>query len=50
VEGTIILKWIFKECSGVIYLINLAQDMDMWRAVVNSVMNFGFHKYEEILD
>jgi hypothetical protein len=24
--------------------IDLTQDMDQWKALVNTVMNFGFHK------
>ena len=42
VDGRIILKWIFK--SGMVGMewINLVQDKDGWRAVVNAVMNLRF--------
>jgi hypothetical protein len=35
------------ECVDWIYL---AQDGDRWRAVINAVLNFGFHKMRGILD
>jgi hypothetical protein len=38
VDGRIILKWILK-LYGVMDWIELAQDRDRWRAVVNAVMN-----------
>ena len=38
-DGNIILNWIFEEWDGVMGRIDLAQDKDRWRAVVNAVMN-----------
>jgi hypothetical protein len=38
VDGRVILKWIFKKW-GVMDWIELAQNRDRWRAVVNAVMN-----------
>jgi len=37
--GRIILKWIVKKWDGDLDWIDLTQDMDMWRAAVNAVMN-----------
>jgi hypothetical protein len=39
VDGRIILKWVFKKWDWGVDWIELAQDRDRWRAVVNSVMN-----------
>jgi hypothetical protein len=39
VDGRIILKWIFKKWDGDMDWIDMAQDRDRWRAVVNAVTN-----------
>jgi len=40
VEGRIILRWIFRKWVGDMDWMDLAQDRDSCRVVVNSVMNF----------
>jgi hypothetical protein len=45
-EG-IILRWIFRKWDRGLDWIDLAQDRDRWRALVNAVS--GFHKIGELL-
>jgi hypothetical protein len=39
IDGKIILKRIFRTWDGDMYWIELAEDRDRWRALVNAVMN-----------
>ena len=40
-DGRIILRWIFKKLNAGMDWIDMAQDRDRWRALVNQVMNLG---------
>jgi hypothetical protein len=48
IEEIIILKWIFKNYSGSTDCIDLAQDTDRRRTLVNAVMNFQVPKKGKI--
>ena len=39
VDGRIILRWIFTELDVGVWTLDLAEDRDKWRALVNAVMN-----------
>jgi hypothetical protein len=40
VDGRIILGWKFRKLGGGMDWIDLADDMERWRALVNAVVNF----------
>jgi hypothetical protein len=42
VDGRIILKWKFKKWDGGMDWIDLDQDTDRWRTLVNAVINLRF--------
>jgi hypothetical protein len=42
VDGRIILKLTLQKCDGNMDWINVVQDRDRWRALVNAVMNLRF--------
>jgi len=48
VDGRIILKWIFRKWDGDMDWIDLAQDRDMLRALVDAAMNLRVHKLRGI--
>jgi len=49
VDGKIILRWFFRKLDvGGMDWIELAQGRDRWRALVNAVMNLGFHNMRRI--
>ena len=40
VDGRMILKWVFEKCERGVNWIDVVQDRDTRRALVNAVMNF----------
>ena len=50
VNGRIILKRIFRKWDVGVDWIHRAHNRDMWRALVNAVMNLRIHKMRKFLD
>jgi hypothetical protein len=48
IDGKTILKCNFRKLEGGMDRIDLTQNRGRWRALVNAVMNFRFHKLWEI--
>jgi hypothetical protein len=46
IVGRMILRWILRKWDG--DMIDMAQDRGWWQALVNTVMNFRFHKMQGI--
>ena len=44
IDGKMILKWIFEKWFGSMDWIDLTQDRDRWRVLVNAVVNLRFRK------
>jgi hypothetical protein len=40
IDWRILLKWVFKGGDGGVGCIDMAEDNDRWRALVNALMNF----------
>ena len=49
IDWRMILKYIFKIWNGGMFWIDLAQEKDRWRALVNAEMKFGFQKSGKFL-
>jgi hypothetical protein len=48
VDGRIILKWTFKKKDVSVKWIDLAQDRNMWRALLKIVMNLSRRKWRTV--
>jgi len=44
-EGKIGLNWIFKKLDGVMSWLDLAQDRDMWRALVGALVSINMGNF-----
>ena len=50
IDGKVILKWVLEQWNGSMGWIDVAQDRDRWRAVVNADEPLGFIKCGEFLE
>jgi hypothetical protein len=49
VDGRILLRWVFRKWCGVLDWIDLAENRDRWRELVNAVMSIKFGEFLEQL-